>query len=241
MAPSAPTPFINSGLIPQLLNKAMVYFTPKKLVSEDSIGEELRRLRTFKNLGVDEVAQKLGIRREYLLAMEEENFSQLPAGLYGKNFLKKYADFLKVDQSLVAKFLQEATDDRAENNPFSQKILKKNKFLIFPKIVRNLLLGLGVLICFLYLIFYFKKIILPPDLTVNQPEKNLMIKESSIIVAGKTEKEAEVKINGELILNNNNGNFSQTVNLKKGVNTLTISAKKKYSQENIILRQILVE
>jgi cytoskeletal protein RodZ len=219
----------------------MVYFTPKKLVSEDSLGEELRRLRTFKNLGVDEVAQKLGIRREYLLAMEEENFSQLPAGLYGKNFLKKYADFLGLDKNLVTKFLQETTDDRAENNPFSQKILKKNKFLIFPKIIRNLLLGLGVLICFLYLIFYFKKIILPPDLTVSQPEKNLMIQESSILVAGKTEKEAEVRINGELILNNNDGNFSQTVKLKKGVNTLTISAKKKYSQENVVLRQILVE
>jgi cytoskeletal protein RodZ len=219
----------------------MVYFTPKKLVSVDSVGEELRRLRTFKNLGVDEVAQKLGIRREYLLAMEEENFNQLPAGLYGKNFLKKYADFLGVDKTLVAKFLQEATGEQTENNPFSQKILKKNKFLIFPKIIRNLLLGLGVLICFLYLIFYFKKIVLPPDLTISQPEKNLMIKESSILVAGKTEKEAEVKINGELILNNNNGVFSQTVNLKKGVNTLTISAKKKYSQENIILRQILVE
>jgi cytoskeletal protein RodZ len=219
----------------------MVYFTPKKLISEDSIGEELRRLRTFKNLGVDEVAQKLGIRREYLLAMEEENFNLLPAGLYGKNFLKKYATFLGADKGLVAKFLQETIDDQTENNPFSQKILKKNKFLIFPKIIRNLLLGLAVLICFLYLIFYFKKIVLPPDLTLNQPEKNLMIKETSILVAGETEKEAEVRINGELILNNNGGIFSQTVNLKKGVNTLTISAKKKYSQENVILRQILVE
>ncbi|HZJ40903.1 MAG TPA: helix-turn-helix domain-containing protein [Candidatus Saccharimonadales bacterium] len=219
----------------------MTYFTPKKLISEDSIGEELRRLRTFKNLGVDEVSQKLGIRSDYLLALEEENFNSLPAGLYGKNFLKKYADFLGADKNLVAKFLQEASDDRIENNPFSQKILKKNKFLIFPKIVRNLLLSLAVLICFLYLIFYFKKIVLPPNLIVSQPGKNLMITESSILIAGKTEKEAEVRINGELILNNNDGDFSQMINLKKGVNTLIISSKKKYSQENIILRQILVE
>lgn len=219
----------------------MPYFIPKKLMPEDSLGEELRRRRTFKKLGIDEVAQTLGIRREYLLAMEEENFNSLPAGLYGKNFLKKYASFLEVDKELITKFLQETTDDRTETDPFSQKILKRNKFLIFPKIIRNLLIGLAVLVCFLYLIFYFKKIVLPPELIVNQPEKNLMIKESSILVSGHTEKEAEVKINGELILNNNDGQFSQTVNLKKGVNTLTISAKKKYSQENIITRQILVE
>lgn len=210
-------------------------------MAEDSLGEELRRRRTFKKLGIDEVSQKLSIRREYLLAMEEENFNSLPAGLYGKNFLKKYAAFLGVESELVNKFLQEAIDDRTETNPFSQKILKRNKFLIFPKIIRNLAIGLGVLICFLYLIFYFKKIVLPPELIVSQPEKNLMIKESSILVSGTTEKEAEIKINGELILNNNNGVFSQTVNLKKGVNTLTISAKKKYSQENVVTRQILVE
>lgn len=219
----------------------MVHFTPKRLATEDSLGEELRRLRTFKNLKIEEVAQRLSIRSQYLLDMEEENFNALPAGLYGKNFLKKYADFLGADKELVNKFLQEISEDDLENNPFSQKILKKNKFLIFPKIIRNTLIGLGVLICFLYLIFYFKRIVLPPELIITNPERNLMIKESSIIISGETEKEAEVKINGELILNNNDGQFSQLVNLKKGVNTLNISAKKKYSQENNVIRQILVE
>jgi cytoskeletal protein RodZ len=219
----------------------MVSFTPKRIISDNSLGEELRRIRNFKNLKIDEVAKKLNIRSEYLLAIEAEDFYSLPAGLYGKNFLKRYANFLGADQKLIAKFLEETGARETDENPFSQKILKKSKFLIFPKIIKNLAIGLAVLICFLYLLFYFKKIILSPELIVNQPDHNLMTKESSILVIGSTEKEAEVKINGELVLSNNNGKFSQLINLKKGVNNLEISAKKKYSRDNIIVRQILVE
>ena len=58
---------------------------------------------------------------------------------------------------------------------------------------------------------------------------------------GQSETEAEVKINGELILMDEDGNFSKLINLKKGVNPLEISAKKKYSRENLIIRQVLVE
>ncbi|MFA6514081.1 MAG: helix-turn-helix domain-containing protein [Patescibacteria group bacterium] len=219
----------------------MVSFTPKRIISENSLGEELRRIRNFKNLKIDEVAKKLNIRSEYLLAIEAEDLYSLPAGLYGKNFLKRYADFLGADKKLTAKFLEETGMKTAAEDPFSQKILKKSKFLIFPKIIRNLAIGLAVLICFLYLLFYFKKIILPPELLVTQPDRNLMTKEAVILITGSTDKEAEVKINGELVLNNNNGEFSQLINLKKGVNNLEISAKKKYSQDNIIIRQILVE
>jgi cytoskeletal protein RodZ len=218
----------------------MTPFTPKKL-NNNNLGEELRRARNLKNLSIEEASQSLGIRKEYLLALESEDFDSLPAGLYGKNFLKKYASFLNANTEIIETFLKETLESQLDDDPFSQKILKKSKFLIFPKIIKNLIIGLAVTICFLYLIFYFKKIILPPTLIISQPSQNLMIKDSSILVVGKTEKEAEIKINNELILNNNNGEFSQLINLKKGVNSLEISAKKKYSQENKIIRQILVE
>ena len=48
-------------------------FVPKKIITEDSWGEELRRARNFKNLSLETVAEKLKIRREYLLALETED------------------------------------------------------------------------------------------------------------------------------------------------------------------------
>ncbi len=219
----------------------MGIFTPKRLAANDGFGEKLRQARLFKNMKLEDISRRINISVKYLRALEEENFNNLPNGLYRKNFLKEYANYLKLDSLELIKQLETITENDLSDNPFSQKILKKNKFLVFPKIIRNILIFLSVIICFLYLMFYFQKIISAPKLTIIYPEKNLLTKETAIEIKGQTEKEAEVKINGELILNNNNGNFSQTINLKKGLNTITINAQKKYSKESSVTRQILVE
>ncbi len=219
----------------------MTAFIPKKLPLEETTGEKLRQARHYKNLKIEEAAKQINIRVEYLNALEEENFEKLPAGLYGKNFLKKYAKFLGLKPREILRGWQEESAGEEKNNPFSQKVVKKNKFIIFPKIIKNLLILAIIIVCFLYLVVYFKKIILPPELIISQPSKNLLIQSDTITVSGQTEPEAEVKINGEIVLNNHNGYFSQDINLKKGMNNIIITAKKKYSRENIINRQILVE
>jgi len=219
----------------------MNVFIAKKLQPNDNLGEKLRQTRLFKNLKIENIAKKINIRNEYLIALEEERFENLPAGLYGKNFLKKYADFLGLNTKELLQNPTTNLDNRLESNPFSQKIVKKSKFLVFPKIFRNILIAVAILICFLYLIFYLRQIFFPPKLEILQPETNIMISETSLLIKGTTEKEAEVRVNGELILNNHDGIFSQMVNLKKGLNNITIQAKKKYSRERVITRQIQVE
>jgi cytoskeletal protein RodZ len=218
----------------------MPVFTPKKLPPEETIGEMLRQRRHYRNLKIDTIAKALNIRTDYLIALEEERFDKLPAGLYGKNFLKEYARFLGFKpKELLKNWAEQSTPDI--NDPFSQKIVKKRKFIIFPKIVKNFFIIAAIAICFLYLIFYFKKVVFPPELIITQPAHNLKTASRTIVVSGQTEPEAEVKINNEEILNGSNGFFSQIVNLKNGLNSLVITAKKKYSQENVVTREVLVE
>jgi transcriptional regulator with XRE-family HTH domain len=215
----------------------MTAFTPKKLPLDETIGERLRQARSLRQLKIEEVAKAINIRPEYLTALEEERWDKLPAGLYGKNFLKQYARFLRVS----LKDWQSGPDNQDSGNPFSQRILQKNKFIVFPKIVRNTLVIVAVLACLLYLVGYFKKVIMPPDLLITDPAQNMVLKTNSLTVNGQTEVEAEVRINNEIVLNNHNGYFSQTINLKKGLNNIIVSAKKKYSQSRTVTRQILVE
>lgn len=219
----------------------MPTFTPKKLALEDTIGEKLRQARHNRQLNIEPIAKRLKIRAEYLIAMEDERFDKLPAGLYGKNFLKEYALFLGLKPPDLFKDLDDKLFGEENSNPFSQKVLKSRKLLVWPKIIKNILIAAAILICFLYLIFYFKNIVTAPDLIITQPDKNILTKANTITILGQTEPEAEVRINGEIVLNNNKGVFSQTVNLKKGLNSLTISAQKKYSRAQLITRQILVE
>lgn len=219
----------------------MTTFVPKKIRREESWGEKLQQARLQKNLKIDEVSKKTGIKTEYLIALEEERSDKLPAGLYGKNFVKQYASFLGLEIKDILKNWDDQVLSDSANDPFSRKIPAKNNFVIFPKILRNFFVIIAIIVCLLYLGFYFKRIILPPELIIDQPADNLSLKATSIDIKGQTEKEAEVTINGELVLNNRDGYFSQTVNLKKGLNSIIIKAKKKYSHEETVVRQILVE
>jgi len=219
----------------------MTAFTPKKLPLEETLGEKLRQARRLKNLRLEEAAQKTKIRGEYLMALEDERFDRLPAGVYGKNFLKEYATFLGLDPNQIMRDLEHELAFTAKDDPFSQKVVKKNKFIIFPKIIRNIFIFLAIAVCFIYLMFYFKRIVTPPELIITEPADNLMTTASSFTIKGQTEKEAEVTINGEVVLNNTAGNFFQLINLKKGQNNIVIKAKKKYSREETVTRQILVD
>lgn len=219
----------------------MASFIPKKITQQESLGEELRQARTELKLGIDEVARKIQIRKEYLLALEAEDYNLLPSGLYGKNYLKKYASFLKFSSQSINNFVKQLEFEYSNENPFSKKIIDRKHMLIFPRIFRNILISLAVLACFLYLIFYFKNIIVPPYLEITNPTQNLMIRETNISIDGRTEPGAEVFINEEVLLINDDGSFSKVINLKKGMNTVEINAKKKYSREKVEIRQILVE
>jgi len=219
----------------------MTEFT-KKYLGNSGLGARLKAARELKQINPEVAARRLNIRLEYLLAIEGDRFDRLPAGLYSKNYIKDYAAFLGLPGTEVKKWIKENLEIANEsNNPFSKKIIRRQEFIVFPKLIKNIILGLVFLACLLYLAFYFKKIIFPPELNVYQPDKNLKIAENFIEIKGITEPEAEVSINGEAILNTSHGNFSTIINLKKGLNNITIKAKKKYSSEALVLRQILVE
>lgn len=219
----------------------MKIFVPKNLQSPPSCGDLLREARLEKQLTLESIAKKINISPDYLLALENNSYEKLPAGLYGRNFVREYAKFLHLNQKELLNLWQKEILVNSNTDPFSRKIIARHKFVVFPKLLRNLLIITAVIICFLYLIFYFKRITLPPQLEIIYPATNLALAESHITILGQTENEAEVSINGERVLNNNNGFFEQKINLKKGLNNITIKAKKKYSREEIINRQILVE
>ena len=54
----------------------------------DLISKELIRAREEKKLSLGDVSSRTKINIEYLVALEKGDFSLLPKGLYGKNFLK---------------------------------------------------------------------------------------------------------------------------------------------------------
>ncbi|GGG42179.1 hypothetical protein GCM10010964_32080 [Caldovatus sediminis] len=68
-------------------------------------GEELREARLALGLTLEEVAQRLRIRRPYLQALEEGRLGDLPAAVYAVGFLRSYAEALGLDaEAMIRRF-----------------------------------------------------------------------------------------------------------------------------------------
>lgn len=63
-----------------------------------SFGEKLKKERERKKITLDEVATATKISTRMLRALEEENFHQLPGGIFNKGFVRAYARHLGMNE-----------------------------------------------------------------------------------------------------------------------------------------------
>jgi len=64
----------------------------------ETIGERLRLAREERGVPLREVADQTRISIHYLEAIEANEFSRLPGGIFNRSFLKAYARYVKVDE-----------------------------------------------------------------------------------------------------------------------------------------------
>lgn len=207
----------------------------------ETIGERLRASREKEGLSLENISASINVRKDYLKALEENNYQALPEGLYKENFLKKYSEFLGMDWKKIKKEFRQTTREKGVKLDFSPKKIKKTELLIFPKIFRNILAGLIITAFFIYIGFYIKTNISPPNIQIIEPVDDLITDNNSLTVIGRADTKAQITINGISVLSNESGIFEQEISLKEGVNTITITARKKYGPKKTIQKQVLVE
>jgi transcriptional regulator with XRE-family HTH domain len=74
---------------------------------KESIGSILRQEREGQKLKLEEIAEELKIRSQYLEALENDQFELLPGRLYQRSFLKTYAQFLDLDPPHILKMFDQ--------------------------------------------------------------------------------------------------------------------------------------
>src|SRR5436305_2827033 len=63
-----------------------------------TFGERLKRERELRGIKLEEIAESTKIGKRNLVALEEEEFGQLPGGIFNKGFVRAYAKFLGLDE-----------------------------------------------------------------------------------------------------------------------------------------------
>ncbi len=221
----------------------MSAFTKKDITRSKTLGERLRKVREEAGATLAEAADATGIRQLYLEALEKGAYTEIPGPVYIENFLKRYADFLKVSPEFVIDLYKHQ----------EQKVLKKEyrtkwplaegrqRVIITPRILKFIGISLVVLIGLGYVGFEVMRIFSPPRLTVSSPGDNLTVSEVTIPVTGSTEPDITLTVNGKQIYLDEKGNFSEIVSLQAGLNVITVSAAKKRSKPTVVTRRILVQ
>ena len=219
----------------------MSIFCFKKLQPAERICHRFKKLREQKKISLEEANAATHIPKEHITAIEECRFSDLPATKAHRiAYLKKYSEFLGIDSKhSLNKFENEDGLKGVQvDNP---KIAKNIKPGIISIWLRNVALILLVLIFSAYAIWQVKGILEPPKLEVYSPPEGFVTQSLNVIVEGNTNKENKVTVNGKEIMVNEEGHFSNKIDLSKGINTINIVASKKHGKTTEITRNIIVK
>ena len=216
----------------------MAGFRQKKISLGQTLPDKLRKARLEKEISLEEAQEATKIQAKYLEILEGGDYQSLPGEIYAK-FLD-----LEIGELLNDYKLEKIVNDRVSKMDKPAQLKKPSRFNVLgPRILK--VFGISIVVLFLlgYLGWEVKNIIAAPPITIYEPPNNFKTSESRVLIKGQTEVEVQLTINNEIVLPDENGNFSQEINLVNGLNNLEISAKKKHSKtknlELIILREDL--
>lgn len=83
-----------------------------------SIGEELKREREYREISLREISDATKINIRMLEAIEKDNFGALPGGIFNRNFIRAYAQFIGLDPEVIIRKYQVQT--QVEQQPPAQ-------------------------------------------------------------------------------------------------------------------------
>lgn len=118
-----------------------------------TVGQILKNKRTSSGLSLKEAQENLRISKEYLSALERDDFSSLPSVPYIRGFIRNYSIFLGLDETKTQAIFRRQFD--AANN---QKIVPRGVARpldepIFKITPQRAAVGAGVVVILLFLLY----------------------------------------------------------------------------------------
>jgi transcriptional regulator with XRE-family HTH domain len=215
----------------------------KKSIGTLTLGEKLKKFRSDRRMSLGDVSRSTNIQVKYLEFIEEGEYEKLPADVYVKGFLKSYAEFLGIDENVLIKMfekekeikknlkLSKSKKEKGKNNFKLLKPLKIHSFIFTPKIIIGTLITLVVIAGLVYLYKEIGSFASMPRLIILSPEQNSVIQGNSVLVDGITDRDAQLFINGQAVLVNDEGNFRENLILQPGSNTISVKAINRFKKE----------
>ena len=193
-----------------------------------TVGNLLKKAREHSGKQVEEIAQIIRIKPEYLYKIEQNDFSAFNSSTFVKGFIRSYASFLGLDaENIVALFRRQIGE---EDVPLKAKqaIVRQRSFVVSPMTIMSVAIIIFFVGLFGFLISQFYRLQQAPTLTIVQPtEVIITVDNPSYELKGLTEENVLLSINGSQLQLRDDSTFSLLAQLKEGDNSFTFEAWKK--------------
>lgn len=210
-------------------------FSTKKIKSHKTVGERLKNIRLRKKISLSEAEVGTKVRAKYLAAIEEGKWSELPQNVYTRGFVLAYSKFLGLNSELLVQEYEQETLFRfkKENHKISyNQSIKDKKVLITPKLIAYSALAISILGMFSYIVFQLLNFTGNPNLKIVSPDNNIVLDNDSMDLAGITDVDAFISVNGENVPVSGDGRFISKLKLHQGVNMIKVMAVNKAKKES---------
>jgi cytoskeletal protein RodZ len=208
-----------------------------------TVGDVLRETRLSKNVTLEIAEKETKIRKNFLVALEQNEFGKLPSQAYAKGFIHNYSEFLGLNSKTMMAFYRRQTLEIPKSSILPKKpneTLESHRYVLTPG--RFVILFISVLL-FLLLIYFglqYRKLQVPPSLSLDSPKTSMTTTSKRIDVTGSTDPDATISINGISVLVRSDGKFFDQVQLFSGKNTITITATSRYGKVSTTVREVTV-
>lgn len=206
-----------------------------------TIGEILKKVRLEKNLTYEAIEKQLRIRKKYLIALEDNDWINLPSLTYIKGFLRNYSEFLGLKEDEMVAIFRRQYHDRDKTGILPEGVttpLNDPVFRLTPRSSVVLITVSCVFIFFAYLTIQYYTFISPPSLAVDSPQEGEIIIGEIVEITGKSDPDAVVEINDQKIALSDRGEFSIKLTLVPGINTVNITSISKFGKKRTLSRTI---
>jgi cytoskeletal protein RodZ len=204
-----------------------------------TIGDYLKEARIRKKYSKERLEKETKIKKGFIDAIEKEEWARLPDSSVVTGFVRSIANALGlIPERTLAILRRDYPSKKVAVNP---KPDLKTKFSWSPKHTFIVAIISVLFIVGGYLSFQYVNFVRPPALTVVSPQDGEIVKTREIVVSGKTNPEAVVKVNNQPFLVGDDGGFSGTLEVYEETFEVEIKAISRSGKETVIIRKITPE
>ncbi|MBI2637019.1 MAG: helix-turn-helix domain-containing protein [Parcubacteria group bacterium] len=219
----------------------MTSFVSKPIISSQTVGEQLHKAREGAGLSVDSLSRFLGIKRQYLEAIESGGYSELPGEIYGLEFIKRYASALRMDPRKAAERYRAELKTAQPSAPAWRLFTNPGVDQSGARWLSRGLVAAGFAVFAWYAVLFGKNLLGPPKLAIDAPAEYSKTQDTQVVIQGSVRGGRTVLLNGEALPVGADGSFAEVVSLPAGYHVLRITARSRTGKETSVYRAVLVQ